>query len=47
MRRGKRQVHVTYEICLRIAPTLNRRILEWAGVLLLELHARHIFPDDR
>jgi hypothetical protein len=47
MSRGKWQVHVTYEICLRITPTLNQRILEWAGVLLLEQHARQSFPDDR
>ena len=47
MGRGKRQVNVTYEICLRITPTLDQRILEGAGVLLLKLHARQIFPDGR
>jgi hypothetical protein len=47
MGRGNWQVHVTYEICLRITPTLNQGILQWAGVLLLEQHARQSFPDDR
>jgi hypothetical protein len=42
---GNRQVHVTYEICLRITPTLDQRILERARVLLLKHHARHLFPD--
>ena len=47
MGRGKRQVHVTYEICLRITPTLNHRILERARVLMLKQHARHFFPRDQ
>jgi hypothetical protein len=47
MGHGKRQINVAYEICLGITPTLNRRILKRAGVLLLEQHARHFFPDDR
>jgi hypothetical protein len=47
MGRNKWQVHVTYQICLRITPTLNQGILQWAGVLLLEQHARQSFPDDR
>ena len=44
---GKRQVNVTYEICLGITPTLNQRILKRSGVLLLKQHARQLFPDDR
>jgi hypothetical protein len=43
---GERQVHVAQDICLRVAPTLDRSILERPGKLLIELQARHAFPGD-
>jgi hypothetical protein len=47
MGRGERQVDVAQNIGLRVTPTLDRRILERAGKLLLDLHARHAFPGHR
>jgi hypothetical protein len=47
MGRGERKIDVAQNICLRVAPTLDRRILERPSKLLLDLHARHAFPGDR